>query len=309
MRREYPMTLEEFENRFNTEEACRDYLFLLRWPNGFICPKCGNMKAWAVRTVLFECSKCHYQTSVIAGTIFQDTRKPLTMWFRAIWWVTSQKNGTSALGLQRILGLKSYQTAWTWLHKLRTAMLRPGRDKLSGYVELDETYLVSGDNRKQGRGAEEKSLIAVAVEIKDKLMGRIRLSQINDASSDSLHSFTIESIERGSNLHTDGWSGYSGIESLGYTHTITKIKGRKASDLLPHVHIVVSLLKRWILGTHQGSVSKKHIGYYLDEFTFRFNRRTSSYRGKLFYRLLENAVLIGPTTYEDFVNSGNLQEG
>jgi len=309
MRREYPMTLEEFENRFNTEEACRDYLFLLRWPNGFICPKCGNMKAWAVRTVLFECSKCHYQTSVIAGTIFQDTRKPLTMWFRAIWWVTSQKNGTSALGLQRILGLKSYQTAWTWLHKLRTAMLRPGRDKLSGYVEVDETYLVSGDNRKQGRGAEEKSLIAVAVEIKDKLMGRIRLSQINDASSDSLHSFTIESIERGSNLHTDGWSGYSGIESLGYTHTITKIKGRKASDLLPHVHIVVSLLKRWILGTHQGSVSKKHIGYYLDEFTFRFNRRTSSYRGKLFYRLLENAVLIGPTTYEDFVNSGNLQEG
>jgi hypothetical protein len=175
MRREYPMTLEEFENRFNTEEACRDYLFLLRWPNGFICPKCGNTKAWAVRTVLFECSKCHYQTSVIAGTIFQDTRKPLTMWFRAIWWVTSQKNGTSALGLQRILGLKSYQTAWTWLHKLRTAMLRPGRDKLSGYVELDETYLVSGDNRKQGRGAEEKSLIAVAVEIKDKLVGRIGL--------------------------------------------------------------------------------------------------------------------------------------
>jgi len=303
------MNLEEFENRFNTEEACRDYLFLLRWPNGFICPKCGNTKAWAVRTVLFECSKCHYQTSVIAGTIFQDTRKPLTMWFRAIWWVTSQKNGTSALGLQRILGLKSYQTAWTWLHKLRTAMLRPGRDKLSGYVEVDETYLVSGNNRKQGRGAEEKSLIAVAVEIKDKLMGRIRLKRINDASSDSLHSFTIESIERGSTLHTDGWSGYSGIESLGYTHTITRIKGRKVSDLLPHVHIVVSLLKRWILGTHQGSVSKKHISYYLDEFTFRFNRRTSSYRGKLFYRLLENAVLIGPTTYEDFVNSGNLQEG
>ena len=303
------MTLEEFENRFNSEEACRDYRFLLRWPNGFICPKCGNTKAWAVRTVLFECSKCHYQTSVIAGTIFQDTRKPLTMWFRAIWWVTSQKNGASALGLQRILGLKSYETAWTWLHKLRTAMLRPGRDKLSGYVEVDETYLISGDNRKQGRGAEEKILIAVAVEIKDKLMGRIRLKPINDASSDSLHSFTIESIERGSTLHTDGWSGYSGIEPLGYTHTITKIKGRKASDLLPHVHIVVSLLKRWILGTHQGSVSKKHIDYYLDEFTFRFNRRTSSYRGKLFYRLLENAVLIGPTTYEDFVNSGNLQEG
>ena len=141
-------------------------------------------------------------------------------------------------------------------------------------------------------------------------MDRIRLKPINDASSDILHGFTApESIERGSSLPTDGWSGYSGIDSLGYTHKITRIKGRKASDLLPHVHIVVSLLKRWILCTHQGSVSKKHIGYYLDEFTFRFNLRTSRYRGKLFYRLLENAVAIGPTTYEDFVNSGNLEEG
>lgn len=303
------MTLEEFENKFNTEEACRDYLFLLRWPNGFICPKCGNKKAWAVRTLLLECSKCHYQTSVIAGTIFQDTHKPLTMWFRAIWWVTSQKNGASALGLQRILGLKSYETAWTWLHKLRKAMLSPDRDKLSGYVEVDETYLVSADNKKQGRGAIQKSLIGIAVEIKDKVMGRIRLKPINNASSDSLHSFVIDAIEVGSTIHTDGWSGYSGIDSLGYTHTITKIKGKSASDLLPHVHIVASLLKRWILGTHQGSVSKKHLGYYLDEFTFRFNRRTSSYRGKLFYRLLENAVLIGPTTNEEFINSGNLQEG
>ena len=303
------MTLEEFENKFNTEEACRDYLFLLRWPNGFICPKCGNKKAWAVRTLLLECSKCHYQTSVIAGTIFQDTHKPLTMWFRAIWWVTSQKNGASALGLQRILGLKSYETAWTWLHKLRKAMLSPDRDKLSGYVEVDETYLVSADNKKQGRGAIQKSLIGIAVEIKDKVMGRIRLKPINNASSDSLHSFVIDAIEVGSTIHTDGWSGYSKIDSLGYTHTITKIKGNSASDLLPHVHIVASLLKRWILGTHQGSVSKKHLGYYLDEFTFRFNRRTSSYRGKLFYRLLENAVLIGPTTNEEFINSGNLQEG
>jgi transposase-like protein len=304
MKREYPMTLGEFENKFNTEEACRDYLFSLRWPKGFICPKCFNTKAWTVRTVLLECSKCHYQTSVIAGTIFANTRKPLTMWFRAIWWVTSQKNGSSALGLQRILGLKSYETAWTWLHKLRTAMVRPGRDKLSGYVEVDETYLVSGDNKKQGRGAEEKSLIVVAVEIKDGQMGRIRLKRITDASSDSLHGFISESIEKGSTLHTDGWKGYSGLDSLGYIHKITKVKDNKASDLLPHVHIVVSLLKRWILGTHQGSVSKKHIDYYLDEFTFRFNRRTSSYRGKLFYRLLENAVLIGPTTYENFVNRG-----
>ena len=150
----------------------------------------------------------------------------------------------------------------------------------------------------------KKSLIVVAVEIKDGQMGRIRLKRISDASSDSLHGFAVESIERNSTLHTDGWKGYSGLDSLGYIHKITKVKDKKASDLLPNVHIVVSLLKRWILGTHQGSVSKKHIDYYLDEFTFRFNRRTSSYRGKLFYRLLENAVLIGPTTYENFVNRG-----
>lgn len=302
MRKEYPMTLKEFEKEFNTEEACRDYLFSLRWPNGFICPKCANTKAWIVRTFLFECSKCHYQASVISGTIFQDTRKPLTMWFRAIWWVTSQKNGSSALGLQRILGLKSYQTAWTWLHKLRTAMVRPERDMLLGYVEVDETYLGSEETGKCGRGAGKKMLIAVAVEVKNKGMGRIRLKRINDASSDSLHGFIIDSVGKGSTIHTDGWSGYSGLESLGYNHEITKVKGKKASELLPHVHIVVSLLKRWILGTHQGSVSEKHIDYYLDEFTFRFNRRTSSYRGKLFYKLLENAVLIEPTTYRDFVN-------
>jgi hypothetical protein len=186
MKREYPMTLGEFENIFNTEEACRYYLFSLRWPRGFICSKCGNTKAWLIRTVLLECSKCHYQTSFTAWTIFANTRKPFTMWFRAIWWTTSQKNGSSALGLQKILGLKSYDTAWTWLHKLRTAMVKPGRDKLSGYVEVDETYLVSGDNKKQRRVSKEKILIVVAVGIKDGQMGRIRLKRITDASSDGI---------------------------------------------------------------------------------------------------------------------------
>jgi len=308
MRKEYPMTLEEFEKHFNTEEACRSYLFELRWPSGFVCPKCSNNKAWSVRTLLYECSKCHYQVSVIAGTIFQDTRKPLTMWFRAIWWVTSQKNGSSALGLQRILGLRSYQTAWTWLHKLRTAMIRPGRDKLSGYVEVDETYIGSEESGKRGRGAENKMLIAVAVEVTAKKIGRIRLKRIHDASSSSLHSFIQNCIEKGSTIHSDGWSGYNGLEALGYSHDITIVKGQEkdASELMPNVHLVVSLIKRWILGTHQGAISVKHLDYYLDEFTFRFNRRASSYRGKLFYRLLENAVLIEPTTYKEFVSRKNV---
>src|SRR5674476_1158834 len=173
--REYPLTLEEFEKKFNTEEACRDYLFELRWPNGFDCPKCGNNKAWPIGNVLFECSKCNYQTSVIAGTIFQDTHKPLTLWFRAIWYVTSQKNGTSALGLQRILGLGSYRTAWTWLHKLRRSMVRPGRDRLHGRVEVDETFVGGEEDGISGRRRGDKPLIVVAVEVEDKSIGRIRL--------------------------------------------------------------------------------------------------------------------------------------
>src|ERR1019366_2112731 len=138
---DYPRTLQEFEARFSTEEGCREYLFQLRRPEGFRCPRCGGGKAWPVRATLFQCSSCDYQTSVTAGTVFQDTRKPLTMWFRAIWFVTSQKNGASALGLQRVLGLGSYHTAWSWLHKLRRAMVRSGRDRLGGWVEVDETYL------------------------------------------------------------------------------------------------------------------------------------------------------------------------
>ena len=304
MSKEYPIVLEELEIKFSTEESCREYLFSLRWPNGYICPKCGNDKAWPVRKILYECSKCHYQVSVIAGTIFQDTRKPLTIWFRAIWWISSQKNGASALGLKRILGLKSYETAWTMLHKLRVAMVRPERDKLSGYVEVDETYWGAEKHGKRGRGAGGKMLIVVAVEVKLKGLGRIRLKRIPDASSLSLNGFISENIEKGSTVHTDGLSSYLGLESYGYKHNITVISGQdeNASKLLPHVHRVISLWERWILGTHQGAVSEKHMDYYLDEYTFRFNRRTSNYRGKLFYRLLENAVIIEPITYEKIIS-------
>ncbi len=121
---DYPRNLAEFEARFATEQACREYLCQLRWPEGFRCPRCGHDKAWAVRTALLECAGCGHQASPTAGTIFQDTRQPLQSWFRAMWWLTSQKNGASALGLQRVLGLGSYKTAWTWLHKLRRAMVR-----------------------------------------------------------------------------------------------------------------------------------------------------------------------------------------
>jgi len=293
---DYPRDLMELEDRFSTEAACRDYLVRLRWPAGFRCPRCGDGQAWPVRTVWLECAGCHHQTSVTAGTILQDTRKPLRQWFRAIWYVTSQKNGASALGMQRILGLRTYVTAWSWLHKMRRAMIRPGRDHLRGTVEVDETYLGGLEEGVAGRETERKALVAVAAEEDGRGIGRIRLQHIRDASACSLHGFVLASVEPGSVVHTDGWEGYNGLEVFGYKRKVTVLRGKKrqAHELMPRVHMVASLLKRWILGTHQGSVSHEHLAYYLDEFTFRFNRRRSAYRGKLFYRLLQQALQTGP---------------
>jgi transposase-like protein len=242
---------------------------------------------------------------VTAGTIFQDTRTPLTTWFRAMWWVTSQKTGASAKGLQQVLGFGSYETAWTWLHKLRRAMVRPGRDRLSGRIEVDETFLGGLEEGHRGRGGVKKALIAVAVEKTAKGIGRIRMRRVRDASADSLQAFVEEAVTPGSLLHTDGWISYDRLEKCGYRHRITILKDQKesASKLLPRVHRVVSLLKRWLLGTHQGAVTVAHLDYYLDEFTFRFNRRTSRHRGKLFYRLVQQAVTVAPAPYTSLVKN------
>jgi len=301
---DYPRTLGEFEARFRTEDACRTYLVQLRWPDGFRCPACGHGKAWPVRHVLLECGRCGRQTSVTAGTIFQDTRTPLTTWFRAMWLITTPKTGMSALGMQQVLGLGSYKTAWSWRQKLRRAMVRPGRDRLRGHVEVDETFWGAEEAGLRGRQRIDKVLVAVAVEqVGGRELGRIRLRQIPDASADSLQAFVEDAIEPGSVLHTDGWISYDRLEKRGYGHRITFLRGHPKSpaDLLPRVHRVVSLLKRWLLGTHQGAVSVAHLDYYLDEFTFRFNRRTSRHRGKLFYRLAQQAVAVGPVPYKRLI--------
>ena len=296
----YPRNVSEFEEQFATESSCRDYLFALRWPNGFRCPRCEHGHGWAVRDVLVECASCGHQASVTAGTIFQDTRKPLKDWFRAMWYVTSQKNGASALGMQRILGLGSYKTAWSWLHKLRRAMVRPGRDRLSGRIEVDETYLGGLEEGVRGRKTEKKSLIVVGAQEDGRGTGRIRMQRIPDASSASLHGFVVDAVEPESIVQTDGWKGYSGLQARGYEHAVTILsrQSQSAHTLLPRVHRIVSLLKRWLLGTHQGAVSHELLDYYLDEFTFRFNRRTSRYRGMLFYRLAQQAVVTDPVPYD-----------
>lgn len=300
---DYPTNLMEFESRFAGEEACREYLFQLRWPEGFRCPRCDGRKAWPTERGLWHCAACGYQVSVTAGTIFQDTRKPLRMWFRAMWWVTSQKTGTSALGLQQALGLGSYQTAWTWLHKLRRAMVRPGRDRLRGLVEVDETYVGGHEDRVIGRGAKNKALVAIAVEKEGRRIGRVRMRVVENFTARDLCGFVCDCVEPGSTVRTDGLRSYLALSRHGYVHDriIQKEHEETASELMPGVHRVASLLKRWLLGTHQGRVSREHLGYYLDEYTFRFNRRKSRHRGKLFYRLVQQAVAIEPTPYKDIV--------
>ena len=284
----------DFEKSFNAEEACRDYLAKMRWPNGIRCSNCQSKQVWPMSRALYLCKQCRFQTSVLAGTIFQDSKKPLKLWFRAMWYVTNQKSGARALGLQRILGFGSYRTAWKWLHKLRTAMVRPDRDRLSGVVEVDETYIGGTRPGKRGRGAEGKTLVVVAVEKNGGQIGRIRLKQVPDASSESLDKVIKEAVEPKSKVCTDGWRGYNSIGAPGYIRRIIRQDSSVGDNLLPGVNRVASLLKRWLLGTHQGAVETSHLDYYLDEFTFRFNRRNSRWRGKLFYRLMEQAVQVSP---------------
>lgn len=304
---DYPSTILELEERFDTEEACRNYLFHLRWPEGFRCPRCGHDSAWYLGRQLHLCHRCRFQVSVTAGTIFQDTRKPLRLWFRAMWYVTSQKQGMSALGLKRVLGLGSYETAWHWLHKLRHAMVRPGRDRLAGSIEIDEIYIGGVKEGKRGRGAEGKALVVVAAQEDGKYIGRIRLHRVDNASSTSLIPAVEATIEPGSLVRTDGWAGYRPLSRHGYSHEVIRKDCFVGDNLLPRVNRATSLLKRWLLGTHHGAIHPSHLDYYLDEFTFRFNRRKSRSRGKLFYRLVQQAVAIEPITGRE-IRGGSKEE-
>lgn len=299
----YPRTMEEFDRWFASEVRCREYLASLRWPSGYRCSRCEAQDAWMTKRGLMHCKKCGHQASVTAGTIFHRTRKPLRLWFQVMWWVTAQKIGASAVGLQRVLGLGSYPTAWAWLHKLRRAMVRPDRDRLEGKVEVDEAFVGGVEKGGGKRHVGKKALVAVAAEIRGKAIGRIRLQRVRDSSADSLIGFIKQSVKPGSVVITDGLPSYAGLPAVGYIHRPRVIQGsgRSADALLPRVHRVVSLLKRWLLGTHQGRIERKHLPYYLDEFTFRFNRRTSGFRGLLFYRLAQQAILLQPVSFRRLV--------
>lgn len=300
---DYPRNQAEFEARFGSEAACQEYLFRLRWPEGFVCPRCSGRRGWPTKRRLVMCRACGYQSSLRAGTIFEGSRKPLGTWFRAMWYVTGAKSGASAVTIKRVLGLGGYQTAWTWLHKLRRAMVTPGRDRLRGDVEVDDSFIGAPEEGRHGRRMIRKTMVVVAAERDGAGIGRIRMRRVQDGKAKNLHPFVLECVEPGSVLHTDDWQGYAGLEGKRYQREATEIAntGKTASQVLPRVHRVVSLLKRWLMGTHHGAISHEHLDYYLDEFTFRFNRRTSASRGKLFYRLVQNAVRVPPTPYQSMV--------
>lgn len=304
---QYPGSYAEVRAWFPDDEACMDYLDWLRWPAGLVCPACGHTATPSAAVVsgrVWRCGACTKRVSRTAGTIFQDTRTPLTVWFAAGWYMAADPGGVSALTMQKLLGLGSYQTAWAMLHRYRTAMVRPGRELLSGRVEVDETFLGGEQPGPRGRGALGKTLVVIAVELLEpKGYGRARMKVITDASASSLREFLLATVEPGATVVSDGWSGYPNACQEWFEHEPHAIagSGSQAHELLPAVHRVASLCKRWLMGTHQGRVEPEHLQAYLEEFCFRFNRRHARARGLLFYRLLQNAVHADPLTYRQMV--------
>ena len=312
--KDYPRNRADFNAWYPRDEDCLDYLDWLRWPHGFECETCNAVgEAWETGDGRYMCRGCGHRTSVTAGTIFHRTRTPLTVWFIAAWVMASAKNGFSALALKREGDFGSYQTAWAMLHKLRSCMSQEGKDRLSGTVQVDETFVGAAEEGRPGRSREKAALVVIAVEMKDGgRMGRVRMRVIPRANERTLLPFVQDVVAPGSTVVTDGWSGYRNLSSRGYTHIAksqrkarlaAKKSGTPAPDLLPEAHRIAWLFKRWLMGTHQGAYHEDHLQSYLDEFVFRFNRRAAKSRGLVFYRLLEAAVRTGPYPYRDMIRN------
>ena len=302
---DYPRTYQEFRSWFADDDACVEYLSRLRWPDGFSCLRCGCGTSWLTARGLWMCAECGLKTSVTAGTIFHRSHTPLSTWFAAMWLVTSQKNGVSAQGLKDVLGFGSYETAWAWLHKLRRAMVRPDRDLLDGVVELDQSFL-GGQSKGRKGGSSDKVPVTIAVERAPRgRLGRVRLELADTRGGLDMIEFACQVVTPGATIHTDGARMFTRLADRGYAHHATP--GYKAADLdavMPGPHLVSSLLKRWIAGTLHYRLSYRHMPYYLDEFTFRFNRRNSKARGMLFYRLLQQAVDTDPHPLKELIHGG-----
>jgi transposase-like protein len=296
----FPKNLREFDKIFASEEECISFLEKVRWARGFVCQSCGREKYWQILPGIRRCQGCRFKNHVKVGTIFESSRLDLRIWFQAIWWITSQKTGVSALSLQKNIGLGSYRTAWLLLHKIRNSMIQADRSLLRGEIEVDEAFVGGVRAGKRGRGAEGKQLVVIAAECDGKRrVGRARIQRIPDASGDVLESFIMANVESGSVIHTDGWPSYNRLRDLGFKHKPRPSYSVDADELLPRVNIVTSLLKRWLMGTLHGRLDPKHMDHYFEEFIFRFNRRTSRSRGLLFQRVIENSVRVTPAPYKE----------
>jgi transposase-like protein len=302
---DFPKNLIEFTRRFADTEACTSYLLELRWPEGFVCPACAGRKGWPTARGTIFCAGCERQTSPTAGTILHRSHVSVSSWFLAMWLACTQKTGLSAAGLQRELGLGSYRTAWMMLQKLRQAMVRVQRERLQGTVQVDETYVGGAETQVgvRGRQLAGKALVVLAVELEGRKIGRIRLRHIPNASAEQLIGFVEDVVQPGTTVHTDGWPGYSQLAPTGFRHRVTPVSHEDGQALaaFPQIHWVASLLKRWLLGTHHGKVSPKHLHRYLAEFAFRFNRRRSAHVGQIFHRLAEQLVLHRAQPYREII--------
>ena len=291
MMEDFPTSEIEFDQRFHNEANCYEYLSKMKWPQGFSCVKCSHGAFWISEKFIYICTRCEHHHSLTAGTVMDSTKKPITYWFKAMWWFTTRKAGVNAVNLKDLLGLGSYHTAWTWLQKLRRCSIRKGREKLSGVVEVDEFVIGGQKPGKRGRGSNGKSIVAAAVEREENKLGRIRLTVIDDFSSNALVPFIQDNVEAGSTILTDGWKSYHPLDGKIYQHEpVVRSKAPDKDSVLPGVHLVASLVKRVIIGTHQGRFDPVYLQQYLDEFVFRFNRRTSRSVGKKFMRIVQQAV-------------------
>ena len=298
---DFPKSEIEFDQRFSQPQGCFDYLFKQTWPNGFVCKKCGYQRYWLSSRNLYICTRCEHQHSLTAGTIMDSSKKPITYWFKAMWWFTTRRSGINAVNLKELLGLGSYATAWTWLQKLRRCTIRENREKLSGRVEVDEFTIGGQHPGKRGRGAEGKTIVTAAVERpgNKKQIGRIRLHIALNYSGYSLKNFILGNIEAGSTIATDQWSSYNSIDKERYNHEITNQSKSNDYDKLYGVHLVVTLVKRLIRGTFHGRFEPKYLQNYLDEYVFRFNRHKSSNIGKKFMRIVQQALKTNPVTWRE----------
>ena len=284
--RDFPKTATEFEARFATEADCRAYWIAARWGGKPACARCSSKRVWSERDgFLFECADCGHQTSLTSGTLLEKTRKPLKMWFRAVFEISTRRTGISAKDLQRIMGFGSYKTAWSWLHKLRAAMVHSDSEPLGPFVQIDEALV-------GGKGGPYKELVLVAAEAN----GRVRLAHVENNDEGTLKRFADGQITADAHVVTDGLASYNenSLENRPHDMVVQTKAERRERDALQGCHWTISLLKRWLIGTHAGAVRDKHLQAYLDEFTFRHNRRKTNGVGRIAARVIEQLVVREP---------------